>query len=153
MKNSTPISTTKLRLARWAMAASVLATSVLLSACGGGGDSASFYVTAVVGGQNMGNYGPGTSPTLYVRAGQSFELDAAEPVLWTLYIGNTAITTIGSTVFYAGAEVTLTAETASRIAVDTYAAAPLFSPVAMTLVATSTFDSAQVATVDVLITN
>lgn len=151
MKNPTPISTNRRRLASWAMATSVVASSLLFSGCGGGG-SVTYFVTAAVDGQPMGGYGPGSS-TLYVRAGQSIELDAAEPVFWTLYIGNTAITTIGSTVYYAGAEVTLTAETASRIAVDTYAAAPLSYTVPMTLVATSTIDSAQVATVNVLITN
>jgi len=41
----------------------------------------------------------------------------------------------------------------SRIAIDTFAAAPLADPIPLTLVATSTIDSAEVATVDVLITN
>lgn len=101
----------------------------------------------------MGNYGTGSSGTLYVRGGQYFELDANEPVVWTLYVGNTAVTGTGSSVQYAGAVVTLTAESDSRIAVDTYGTGPLGSPVALTLVATSTYDSTQVATVDVLITN
>jgi len=68
----------------------------------------------------MGSYRTGSSATLYVRSGQSFELDANEPVVWTLYVGNTAVAGTGTSVQYAGAVVTLTAESDSRIAVDTY---------------------------------
>lgn len=135
------------------LATGILASSLLLTACGGGGSSATFDVTAVVSGQNMGSYGTGSSGTLYVQGGQYFELDANEPVVWTLYVGNTAVSGTGSSVQYAGAVVTLTAESDSRIAVDTYGTGPLSDPVPLTLVATSTYDSTQVATVDVLITN
>lgn len=135
------------------LAAGALASSVLLSGCGGGGSSSPFYVTAVVSGQNMGNYGTGSTGTVYVRGGQYFELDANEPVVWTLYVGNTAVSGTGTSVQYAGAVITLTAESDSRIAVDTYGTGFLSNPVPLTLVATSTYDSAQVATVDVLVTN
>lgn len=143
-----------LRASRWLVTALAIATAALgLSACGGGGDSAGFSVTAVVAGQTMGDYGPDSTQTLYVHTGQSFELDANEPVEWTLYVGNTAVSGVGTDVNYAGADVTLVAESSSRIAVSTYAAAPLLNSVPITLVATSTIDSAQVSTVDVLITN
>lgn len=143
------------RLLRSAGAASLLALSFTLSACGGGGsDTGAFDVTVVVAGQPTGGaYGPGNSPTVYVRAGQSIELDASEPVYWTLYVAGTAVSGAGTTVHYAGADVTLAAESSSRIAVDTYAAFRLAGPIPITLVATSTFDSATVATVNVLITN
>ena len=143
------------RAIRSAGAVSLLALALSLSACGGGGsDSASFDVSVVVAGQPTGStYGPGSSPTVYVRAGQSIELDASEPVDWTLYVAGTAVSGSGTTVHYAGADVTLTAESPSRIAVDTFAAFPLLDPIPVTLVATSTFDSAIVATVNVLITN
>lgn len=132
----------------------ILAVALALSACGGGGDAATFDIAVLVGGQPVGgNYGPGSSQTIYVRAGQSFELDASESVFWTLYVGGTAVSGSGTTVSYGGVDVTLTAVSPSRIAVDTFAAAPLADPVPITLVATSTFDSAQVATVNVLITN
>ena len=88
-----------------------------------------------------------------MRAGQTIELDASESVYWTLYVAGTAVSGTGTTVHYAGADVTLTAESPSRIAVDTYAAFPLAGSIPITLVATSTFDSATVATVNVLITN
>ena len=136
-------------------AGALLALALTLSACGGGGsDSASFDVSFVVAGQPTGGtYGPGSSPTVYVRAGQSIELDASESVDWTLYVAGTAVSGSGTTVHYAGADVTLTAESPSRIAVDTFAAFPLLNPIPVTLVATSTFDSAIVSTVNVLITN
>jgi hypothetical protein len=140
---------------RSAGAVSLLALALTLSACGGGGSySGTFDVTVVVAGQPTGGtYGPGSSPTLYVRAGQAIELDASESVYWTLYVAGTAVSGSGTTVHYAGADVTLTAESPSRIAVDTYAAFPLSGSIPITLVATSTFDSAIVATVNVLITN
>lgn len=131
----------------------IVASSIVVAGCGGGGSSSSFDVTAIVSGQNMGSYGTGSSATLYVRSGQSFELDANEPVVWTLYVGNTAVAGTGTSIQYAGAVVTLTAESDSRIAVDTYGSGPLNSPVPLTLVATSTYDSTQVATVNVFITN
>ncbi len=147
-------SKTRSRALHVARVAAALALALSLSACGGGGDSGTFDVTVVVAGQpNGGTYGPGSSPTVYVRAGQTIELDASESVDWTLYVGDTAVSGSGTTVHYAGADVTLTAESSSRIAVDTYAAYPLYDSIPMTLVATSTFDSAIVSTVNVLITN
>ncbi|MEP7298112.1 MAG: hypothetical protein ABI702_18165 [Burkholderiales bacterium] len=143
------------RTLRSAGAVALLALALTLSACGGGGsDSGTFDVTVVIAGQPTGGtYGQGSSPPVYVRAGQSIELDASEPVYWTLYVAGTAVSGSGTTVHYAGADVTLTAESSSRIAVDTYAAFPLSGSIPITLVATSTFDSAVVATVNVLITN
>jgi len=147
-----PVKSSKTRSAG---AASLLALVLALSACGGGGsDYANLDVSVVVGGYPTGStYGPGSSPTVFVRAGQSVELDASESVYWTLYVGGTAVSGNGTTVRYAGAEVTLTAQSPSRIAIDTYAAYALFNPVPVTLVATSTYDSAIVSTVNVLITN
>lgn len=132
-----------------------MAIALIVSACGGGGsDAGVFDVTVVVAGQPTGGtYGPGISPTVYVRAGQTIEIDASESVYWTLYVADTAVSGSGATVHYAGADVTLTAESPSRIAVDTYAAFPLFNPIPVTLVATSIYDSATVSTVSVLITN
>lgn len=143
------------RALRSAGTVSLLALALTLSGCGGGGrDSATFDVSVVVAGQPTGGtYGPGSSPTIYVAAGQTIELDASESVDWTLYVAGTAVRGSGTTVHYAGADVTLTAESPSRIAVDTFAAFRLFNPIPVTLVATSTFDSAVVSRVNVLITN
>ena len=71
----------------------------------------------------------------------------------TLYAGNTAVAGTGTSVEHAGAVATLMAEADFRIAVDTYGTGPLNRPVPLTLVATSTYDSTRVATVNVSITN
>ena len=140
---------------RYFGAASLVALALTLTGCGGGGsDVGTFDVNVIVAGQPTGgNYGPGNSPTIYVRVGQTVELDASESVYWTLYVAGTAVNGSGTTIHYAGADVTLTAQSSSRIAVDTYAAYRLSNSIPMTLVATSTFDSAIVSTVNVLITN
>jgi hypothetical protein len=140
-----------------ALAASALAAlALMLAACGGGGydgGSGSLDVAVVVGGRNVGTvYQGGQASTINVPVGQSIELDASEPVVWTLYVGNTAISG-NSTVVYGGVEVRVTALTASRVAIDTYSPYALAQSVPITLVATSTYDSAQVATAYIYITN
>ena len=126
-----------------------------LSACGGGGDSGvSFDVGVVIGGRSSGVVvQPGGIQSITISAGQSIELDASEPVVWTLLVGGSAVTGSNATVYYQGVTITETALSPSRIALDTSAAFFLSTPVPITLVAISTFDSAQVATVNVWITN
>jgi hypothetical protein len=134
-----------------------LAAVLSLTACGGGGsaDGATFDLSVVVGGQTLSGVqvASGASQTLSIIAGRSIELDASEPVVWTLEVGGSTVTGGGTTVYYAGATITQTAVSDSRIVVDTSAASPLVAPVPITFIATSTLDSALVATVDVLITN
>ena len=134
-----------------------LAAALSLTACGGGGDDVpvAFEIGVVVGGQAVSGAQviPGSSQNVSIRAGQSIELDASEPVVWTLVVGGSTVTGSGTTVYYAGATITQTAVSDSRIVVDTDAAFPLSAAVPITLIATSTLDSTQVATVNVLITN
>jgi hypothetical protein len=133
-----------------------LAALMSLSACGGGGDSGvSFDVGIVVGGQPVNGVvvQPGGVQSITISAGQSIELDASEPVVWTLLVGGSAVTGNNATVYYQGVTITETALSSSRIALDTSAAFFLSTPVPITLIAISTFDSAQVATVNVWITN
>ena len=133
----------------------VLATAASLSACGGGAEA--FFTLDVgvsVGGVVVSGppvYAGGRrSVTMY--AGQSIQLDANEPVYWTLLVGGSSV--VGSvTVVYGGLSITQTAISDSRIIVDTRSRFGLANPVWMTFIATSTIDSAQVATVDVLVTN
>lgn len=133
----------------------LLAAAASLSACGGGGDAVvTLDVGVLVGGVVVS--GPpiysGGHRTITMYAGQSIELDANEPVYWTLLVGGGSVA--GSvTVVYAGLAVTQTEISTSRIAVNTSSRFGLASPVPMTFIATSMIDSAQVATVDVLVTN
>jgi hypothetical protein len=141
-------------LRRCALPAS-LALAIGLTACGGGSDPVPFSVDVLVAGQVVSATPvvSGSSQNIVLRAGQSIELDASEPVAWTLNVGGSAVTGSGAMVSYAGVDITQTAVSASRIAVDTFAAYLLAAPVPVTFTATSTLDSALVATVNVLITN
>jgi hypothetical protein len=142
---------------RLRMAVASLAAALMLSACGGGADisfPADFNIGVTVGGQFVGQtpVAPGGSLDLAIHVGQSLILDAGEPVVWTLLVGGIAVSG-GVQVFFAGADITATTLNPSAVAVDTSAAFPLRASIPITLVATSTFDSVQVATVNLLITN
>ena len=142
---------------RWSAAAAVCVSAWTLSACGGGAyvDSAgNFNIGVTVAGQFVSDtpVSSGGTLDLVVRAGQSVVLNAGEPAVWTVYVGGVAATG-GVRVYYAGAEITATTLNQSSVAVDTYAAHRLAAPIAVTLVATATYDSAQVATGNLLITN
>ncbi len=138
------------------VAAIALACAVALgvAGCGGGADvqGDGFSISVSVDGRSSG--GPvdsGGRQSVSIYAGQSVALDASEPVAWTLYAGNVAVPADGSTVIYGGASIRVTAVSSSRIVVDTAAAGPLPTPVPVTLVATSTFDAALVATVNLYV--
>ena len=158
----------------------VIASTSLLTACGGGDNSgaasvnigvvvpidtalpasatgsgaASVNIGVFVAGQPQRDLivGQGGSTNLALFAGDSVILEAREPVIWTLFVGGAAVGT-GVEVFYAGLNLTATRLDAFTVALDTFAAFPLAAPVAVTMVATSSFDSALVARVDILITN
>lgn len=135
-----------------------IAGALLLTACGGGGGddsgAASVNIGVLVAGQPRPDLvvGQGGSTSLALFAGDSVILEAREPVIWTLFVGGAAVGT-GVEVFYAGLNLTATRLDAFTVALDTFAAFPLARPVGVTMVATSTFDSAPVARVDILITN
>jgi hypothetical protein len=146
---------TRITLRSSAVVASLVAL-LTLSGCGGGGDAGgvSFDIGVVVGGQPVHVVvQPGGVQGISIAAGQSIEFDASEPVQWTLEVGGSAVTGSGTTVYYQGVSITQTALSSSRIALDTSAAFPLAIAVPIRLTAVSTFDSALVATINVLITN
>lgn len=142
---------------RLRMAVASLTAALILSACGGGGDARSpgnFNIGVTVGGQLLSNtaVAPGGSLDLAIHAGQSVSLDAGEPAVWTLLVGGSAVSG-GAQVYYAGANISATTLNPSTVVVDTSAAYPLLTSIPVTLIATSTYDSVQVATVNLLITN
>lgn len=96
---------------------------------------------------------PGATQTVYLPVGQSIELDASEPVIWTLSVGGSTVTGTGVTVDYGGVFITQTVQTRSRILIDTDSNFSLGAPLSFTLIATSTLDFAQVATIRVVLTN
>ena len=145
------------QFARVLAAVTAIASASLLTACGGGGDDsgvASVNIGVFVAGQPQRDLvvGQGGSTNLALFAGDSVILEAREPVIWTLFVGGAAVGT-GVEVFYAGLNLTATRLDAFTVALDTFADFPLAAPVAVTMVATSSSDSALVARVDILITN
>ena len=139
------------------MAFASLTAALILSACGGGGDArspGSFNIGVTVGGLSISNtpVPSGGSINLVIHAGQSVSLDAGEPAVWTLFVGGSAVSGAAQ-VYYAGANITATTLNPSAVVVNTYAPYPLQAAIPITLIATSTYDSAQVATVNLLITN
>lgn len=137
--------------------AAILSVAALtgLAGCGGGGDSGvGFQIGVYVDGRASGDYlYAGDVQQVVMPAGSSIELDASEPVVWTLQVGNAYYEGFDTSVYYQGVTITETTLSSSRIALDTYTEFFLPAPVLVTLTAVSTYDSAIVATVDVLITN
>jgi hypothetical protein len=137
-----------------------LVALVTLSACGGGGDvgtgtGVTLDIGVMVGGQPVNGVliQPGRAQSISISAGQPIELDANEAVQWTLEVGGSTVTGSGASVYYQGVTISVTALSSSRIALDTSAAFLLAAAVPVTLTAVSTYDSAVVATVNVLIAN
>ena len=143
---------------RFKSVVATLATALMLAACGGGDDDSDiggdFNIGVTVGGQFVSRtpVAPGGSLNLAIRAGESLVVDAGESVVWTVRVGGTAVSG-GAQVLFAGANIVATPVSQSAIAVDTRADFRLPAPVPISLTATSTFDSFQVVTVNLLITN
>lgn len=150
-------SSVRQRAVRCLAAVAACAAALVVSACGGGAyvdSDGNFNIGVTVAGLFTG-YTPvnsGGSMRLTVRAGQSVTFDAGEPAIWTMYVGGSAIGS-GVQVYYAGANILATALNQSSVVVSTYATFALPASIPITLVATSLYDSAQVATVHLLVTN
>lgn len=132
----------------------VIAVCLPLAACGGGvvDTPAGLNIGVWVDGTAVSNDQSSTGNTLDVQLllGQSIELDANEPVVWTMYVGGTAVTGT-STVVYGGVAITQSSVSDSQIVLQTSGSEPLSAPVEVTLVATSQVDAQEVTLVHVLI--
>lgn len=146
---------------RTSAALACICAALILAACGGGeGEVAvspvGFNVDVTVGGQVLVNdqlVAPGGSLDVVLQADQSVTVDAGEPVVWSLVVGGNEIPIDNTDVHYAGVDIAATILSSSTIALDIFADFLLPASVSVTLIATSTFDSAQVATINLLITN
>ncbi len=135
------------------LAVACIAAVLPLTACGGGGGDVTLGIGVLIGGQPVGGGGYSLTQNVALRAGQSIELDANEPVVWTLQVGTTSFQGFNTSVYYQGVTITETALSPSRIVLDTSTPFFLTASVPITLYAVSTYDSAIVAAVNVLITN
>ena len=148
---------TKPHLAKRVLCATTLITLLALSGCGGGDtyvDTPPFDIHVAVAGQPLTGVvlSPGPLQRVSMRAGQSIELSANESVTWSLNVGGTTVSGPGVTVYYGDVAITLTELTASRVAIDTGIRYTLAAPLFITLIATSTYDFAQVATIQLRLT-
>ena len=134
-----------------------IAASLAIAGCGGGGDyggdnSSSgrvFDVGAVVSGQPYPTlFYPGQPGAISILVGQSIELDATESVVWGFSVNGSPLFGSGTTVIYQGVSVTQSFLNPSRVVIDTELVGPAVLPIFITLSATSTYDAAQVAVVN-----
>jgi hypothetical protein len=141
-----------LSLKRGALCLVVFGSALLLSACGGGGDSVSLGINATVGGRPLTTVvAPGSVGTIDMAAGQSIELDANEPVDWAFSVAGSPMFGTGGTLFYNGLAITETAVSPSRVVLDIAVTGPYSSPVVISMTATSTIDAAEVAAADLVV--
>ncbi|MEY8690009.1 MAG: hypothetical protein AB9M53_09055 [Leptothrix sp. (in: b-proteobacteria)] len=138
-------------LRRAALLTTTAALTLALSACGGGYGSDGLYINAYLSGQVTDSWSvpAGGSQSMSINAGQPFDLDANEPVTWTVDIGGVRFAAQGLQIDYAGLHIRPTPVSASRVAVDVTADFGHASPVTLTFRATSNLDSALVANVSV----
>lgn len=133
----------------------VCATALSMSACGGGAyiDSAgNFNIVATVAGTSLGStpVATGGSTSMSVRAGQSVSFDAGEPVVWSVYVGSATFSGTAQ-LSYSGLNINAASLDRYSIAINTSAPYGLLTPVPITLVATSTYDSTQIVTIHLLV--
>lgn len=138
-----------------------LALVLVLAGCGGGADNGGdvygaspFDIHVVTAGQSGGSaYAPSsTVQRILLQAGSDVEFDANEPVEWTLNVGGTNISSRGVTVLYGDVAITVEEISNSRIWISTATRYPLAAPLAISLVATSTYYYDQVAKFEILLT-
>lgn len=135
----------------------LVALALLLTACGGGGDSSPEFleIEAAVDGRPVPGFVafPGTRQALSVPVGLSFELHATDPVTWSVFVGGVFVPGRGNTLTSNGTSIRETFVTDTEYVATTFGFAPGPIPFQITIVATSLDDPGQVTTIDVLVTN
>jgi hypothetical protein len=153
---SQTIKCVKAHASLWSSAFFTVTVAIALSGCGGGAvyvDTPPFDIHFAISGQPSTGVviSPGAMQRVILRAGQYIDLNASEPVTWSLNVGGTIVPGPGVTVYYGNVAITLRQLTSSSISIDTAISYPLAAPLSITLVATSTYDFAQVATIEVIL--
>jgi hypothetical protein len=138
---------------RW-LNAGIWAATLALAGCGGGYVDGGVGIDVVVSGQVVEAWSApvGSAQRVSLRVGQSLQLDAGEPVAWTMVAGGTAFPGTG-TILYGGAYITQSVVGSRRLVVDTSAPYRLPTTVPVRFTAVSTYDGALVTVVDALIGN
>jgi len=146
--------------------ASVLTASLFLAGCGGGAEvdvvvtpdrNPDFDLIALIDGHRLAGVDvfPGEEQTISVVAGDAFELDSSGSVFWDLSAGGSAAVeaSAGSTFIYQGATLHETSVGDGHLVLAVDSSAPAGSAIPITITVTSQFDSGQVATVNLLVSN
>jgi len=150
-----------MRAARAYAGALLVSVALILSGCGGGGESGfvppppAFDIGVRVSGQPLVGVTvlPGDTVTVSFAVGQSFELQSTGPVVWSVLVGGVSVPESGATITYGGATIQEVLTTSTQFAAHTGAFAPLIAPVQLTVHATSLIDGNQVATVNLILNN
>ena len=145
----------------------LLIASILVSGCGGGVDvavvvppppsTAAFDLGAKLNGRPLVNVDvfPDDEQTIQVRAGDTLEIDSSGSVSWETVAGSSAgiPTQSGGTLLFEGVAFTETLSTSDQLVLAISAGQTLFTPVQVTLYATSLDDYTQTARIDIVVTN
>jgi hypothetical protein len=137
------------------VAAGLSVLTMLATACGGGNSGPQVGVPGIllqVGTRVDGvvldvSAFAGQEVALAIHPGQSIELDASEPVAWSVSVNGGPTLDAGNSVVVGGVTITESTVSPSRVGITTAVTGAAVQPVAVTLVATSVSDVAQVATV------
>ena len=135
-----------------------VAVAVLLTACGGGGDSSGpplVEINALVGGRPVPGFValPGSRQALSVPVGLSFELDATRPVNYIVFVNGVQAPGRGNSYTKNGTSVQETSINNAQFVASTCGFSPGPVPFQLTIVATSLEDPGQVIPIDVFVTN
>lgn len=142
------------------LCAAALAGALLLSGCGGGGDvdissagpgpgaGGGIGVNVVVAGSKLAHASSGHVLQVVADVGQTIEFDANEPVSWSFSVNGSPLFVDGTTVDVGGVAITQVQVTPSRVVLVSNFYGPALLPIDVVLGATSTFDRAQVSTIE-----
>jgi hypothetical protein len=134
-----------------ALAAVVLAATLVLAGCGGGADvevvATNLDIGVTVAGSNLARASNGQWLQVAASVGQTIEFDANEPVTWSFSVNGSPLFVNGTTVDVGGVTITQVQLDPGRVVLQSNFYGPALLPIDVVLVATSSFDSAQVSTI------
>lgn len=137
--------------ARRLLGAIVLSAALALAGCGGGGDigiaTTGLDIGVSVSGSNLARATTGEWLQVAADVGQTIEFDANEPVSWSFSVNGSPLFVNGTTVDVGGVTITQVQLDPGRVVLQSTFYGPALLPIEVVLVATSTFDSAQVSTI------
>lgn len=130
----------------------VVAATLALAGCGGGGDTevapvATIGIDVAVAGTNSARVSSGQLIDVSAAVGQTIEFDANEPVAWYFSVNGSPLFANGTTVDVGGVTITQVQFNPSRVVLQSTFYGPALLPIDVVLVATSVIDSAQVSTI------